>query len=150
MSDIFKDLVKLCDVEPCGSRVTCSPAPTDTDADYLVYVRSHREQDVADVVDILASAGFEWEGASEHYQCLCGNSFMSWRRDNVNLIVSSSPTFALRHRAATALCKALNLMSKPHRIAVFQAVLYGDKPAPEVFAPHDDGFYDFPEKGAPF
>ena len=108
--------------EPCGSRVTVNPPPTDTDADFLVLVMQY---DVAGVITRLANEGFTWEGSPEHYQTIVAGSFMSWRKDQVNLIVTASEDFALRHRAATSICKRLNLTVKADRIAVFKGVLYG-------------------------
>ncbi|MER9524013.1 hypothetical protein NKI96_10555 [Mesorhizobium sp. M0292] len=122
---LYDDLLAAsCLVEPCGSRVTCNPAPTDTDEDYLVEMPSGREDSVSRIVSLLAEAGFRWEG-TEHYQ-MAANEFMSWRRDDINLIVTANSDFARRHRAATHVCKRLNLMVKDDRIALFQAVLYGD------------------------
>lgn len=114
-----------CKVEPCGSRVTCSPAPTDTDRDYLVEIVSNASENVGSIVNHLSGYGFEWEGG-EHYQD-AASTFMSWRRGDTNLIVTADPTFADRHRAATAVCKRLNLLNKQDRIALFQAVLYGNQ-----------------------
>lgn len=111
-----------CTVEPCGSRVTCDPPPSDTDQDYLVEAP---QAAISDIVAFLSQANFRWEGASEHYQNVAQSDFMSWRRDDVNLIITANADFAKRHRAATALCKRLNLMVKADRIALFQAVLYG-------------------------
>lgn len=124
---LAETIATRCEIEPCGSRVTCNPAPTNTDADFLVFVKSGNEGDVSAVVAALAAAGFRWEG-SEHYQVEAACGFMSWRKDERNYIVSSSPLWVKRHRAATALCKRLNLMNKADRIAVFKAVLYGELP----------------------
>ena len=127
MEPIFETLEKIgCRVEPCGSRVTCSPPPADTDADYLVQILpgDNGRDTVASVVNELSGAGFQWEG-SEHYQDAAGE-FMSWRGDgNINLIVTADSVFADKHRTATALCKRLNLLDKRDRISLFQAVLYG-------------------------
>ncbi|NTS31393.1 hypothetical protein HQ945_09020 [Phyllobacterium sp. BT25] len=112
-------------VEPCGSRVTCDPAPIDTDQDYLVEVQSG-EAIVSSLVMVLVDFGFRWEG-NEHYQDAARNDFMSWRRDDINLIVTANYDFASRHRAATHVCTRLNLQNKDDRIALFQAVLYGNK-----------------------
>jgi hypothetical protein len=85
------------------------------------------------VVNLLSGAGFQWEG-NEHYQDASGD-FMSWRSaEKVNLIVTASAAFAARHRVATALCKRLNLMDKADRIALFQAVLYGNEWNGETWA----------------
>lgn len=114
-----------CVIEPCGSRITCSPPPVDTDQDYLVEIIDVSQSNVARVVHDLSSHGFKWEG-SEHYQSAAGD-FMSWRRDDINLIVTANHAFAERHRSATYVCTRLNLLHKPDRTALFQAVLYGNK-----------------------
>lgn len=111
-----------CIVTPCGSRVTCNPAPTDTDADYLVLVPSG-EKFAADIVAHLHQNGWNWDG-SEHYQSAI-DGFMSWKRDDANLIITSNAHFWERHNLATAVCKELNLMDKKQRIVLFQAILYG-------------------------
>jgi hypothetical protein len=121
-ADHWRELFE--DVEPVGSRVTCDPAPTTTDADYLCK-RSwwsgvpHRK---------LEAAGFRSE--SEHYDNEDEKGltrFLSYRRtgDNVNLIITSDQDFFERFLVATRLCTRLNLLNKPDREALFQAVLYG-------------------------
>lgn len=115
-----------CAVEPCGSRVTCNPPPDDTDQDYLVEIIDADRDRVARIVNALSGAGFTWEGTA-HYQDAAATNFMSWRNDEaINLIVTAHPDFARRHRVATAVCARLNLMDKQDRIALFQAVLYGN------------------------
>lgn len=122
---LFTNLRNMgCVIEPCGSRVTCDPPVMNTDADYLIECPS-AETAVSAVVHDISSAGYQWEGSSNHYQSCAVVGFMSWRRDDMNLIVTANPDFAKRHRIATALCARLNLMKKADRIAVFQAVLYG-------------------------
>jgi hypothetical protein len=126
-TEVFDQLKALgCVIEPCGSRVTCNPPPRDTDEDWLVAMPDKRDA-VSKVVNLLGGAGFRWEGNGEHYQDVAASTFMSWRNGSVNLIVSSSADFIRRHHAATSLCKRLNLLSKPDRIALFQAVLYGNE-----------------------
>lgn len=125
----FHEVVHLlekagCTLSACGSRVTCNPPPQHTDEDYLVAVPDTSEA-VAEVVNILSMTGFLWEG-NEHYQNEARSGFMSWRRDRHNLIVIAHPDLIRRHRAATYLCARLNLLDKADRIALFQAVLYGN------------------------
>lgn len=115
-----------CRVDPCGSRVTCSPPPENTDEDYLVEHVAGDEAGVGKMVSELGHAGFTWEGGI-HYQTVVGSGFMSWRKGSVNIIATCNKAFAAKHRVATALCKRLNLMHKPDRIALFQAVLYGNQ-----------------------
>lgn len=115
---------EIVSIEPCGSRVTCNPAPLDTDEDFLVEILRN-ERDVSQVVNALGALRFHWEGG-EHYQ-MAADTFMSFRRGNINLIVTANKLFADRHRTATWLCKRLNLLNKQDRIALFQAVLYGER-----------------------
>jgi len=114
-------LAARCTVTPCGSRVTCRPEPEFSDYDYLVVVPDARA--LSQAVSIMSSHGFMWEG-SAHYQDAAASGFMSWRFDEVNLIVTRDQEFARKHEVATKLCARLNLMNKKDRIAVFQAVLY--------------------------
>ena len=110
-----------CTVTLCGSRVTCSVVADSSDYDYLVVAPDM--QSTSDAVNAMSGDGFQWEG-SEHYQNVAASDFMSWRKDTVNLIVTSSPEFARRHALATKLCKRFDLLGKQDRIALFQAVLY--------------------------
>ena len=110
-------------ITPCGSKVTCNPPPEGGDTDYLVLIEDN-ENVIRKAISILSEQKFFWEG-SEHYQSAMGN-FMSWRKDDLNLIVTCNSTFAQKHKIASALCKKLNVMNKAHRIAIFQAILYGN------------------------
>jgi hypothetical protein len=120
-----QEIEKYAQLSPCGSRVTCDPPPSDTDEDWLVLAQDSHTLSL--LLDQLALAGFQWEGDTEHYQETTKDGFMSWRKGALNLIVTKSESFWERHRAATHVCKMLNLADKQHRIAVFQAVLYGRK-----------------------
>lgn len=128
LPDDVVEILKGCVVEPCGSRVTCNPPPVGTDRDFLVQVQDD-DGSVRDVANGLLEIGFTWEGA-QHYQD-AANAFMSHRRDDINLIVTRNGDFAMRHRAATHVCKRLNLPNKEDRIALFQAVLYGTQYEPK-------------------
>lgn len=112
------------EITPCGSRVTCRPAPDDTDADYLVVVATDAK--LSELMAHLATEQWKWEGATEHYQNIAANTFMSLRRGSDNLIVTRNRDFARLHKIATHICARLNLAAKPDRIMVFQAVLYGN------------------------
>lgn len=112
------------EVTPCGSRVTCNPAPVDTDTDYLVFVAT--DDHLSKLLTYLDKEGWQWEGATEHYQNVCANTFTSFRRGSDNLIVTKNRDFVRLHKIATRICTRLNIMEKPDRIMVFQAVLYGN------------------------
>lgn len=124
---VIAELEKLgAKVEPCGSRVTCSPAPTDTDEDYLVEL-PNTDSVRSDMSSLMSDYEFRLEGCTEHYNNATASGFTSWRRDDINFIITSDKEFARRHRAATYVCKRLNLLNKRDRIALFQAVLYGNQ-----------------------
>lgn len=122
---VVDGLTKIgCEVTPCGSRVTCNPPPVGTDADYLVACADD-DNAVRAVINTLSGAGFQWEG-SEHYQHTARSGFMSWRRGEDNFIVIADTSLVQRHKAATALCRRLNLLDKADRIAAFRAILYNE------------------------
>lgn len=113
--------------EPVGSRVTCNPAPTDTDRDTLVLIMASQAEDF---MAELESAGCEVE-LGDGYAADALNSgqsgrFQSYRLGEDNLIVTIDEKFYRRFVAATTVAKRLNLMDKADRIALFQAVLYGN------------------------
>lgn len=112
------------EVTACGSRITCDPAPTDTDADYLVVVNG--QGNLSRLCVFLNDEKWHWEDSTEHYQSLAHNTFMSWRKNDMNLIVTTNAEFARKHKIATRLCTRLNLMRKSDRIMVFQSILYGN------------------------
>jgi len=108
----------LANAEPVGSRVTCDPAPTDTDEDWLVLVREVP-------VEKLQEAGFSQEGSPEFYTGNDAGGFRSWRKGDLNVITTQSDEFYRLFLTATYLAKRFNLLRKQDRIALFQAVLYG-------------------------
>lgn len=111
--------------ELVGSRVTCNPAPTDTDQDVLVYVL---EEDFEDIACMLTDQGFDVSGSvPANFQIDAENAFQSWKLGELNLIFTANNMFYERFLAASCVAKRLNLLEKSDRIAVFQAVLYGNK-----------------------
>jgi hypothetical protein len=107
---------------PTGSRFICEPAPTTTDEDYLVVLQK------ADYIEplrtALDAAGFEWDVGEGYEEGTEDQKFWSYRRDDLNLLITADHEFARRHKLATQVCKALNLLEKKDRITVFQALLY--------------------------
>lgn len=119
------------EIAPVGSRVTCDPAPTDTDEDWLVLIR---ETDFHAAISAMSQAGFTLDNPNNHYRPE-QSTFNSWRGpNNVNLIVTSDREWHSRFLVATAVAKRLNLLAKADRIELFQAVLYGAPGTPV----HDD------------
>ena len=125
-------------VTAVGSRVTCNPPPETTDRDWLVLVDLNKFDFFA--AELLAD-GWEVGGSmvptDDNYlpESQRFNSFTKTIDGTPeNLIVTSSVDFHRRFLAASAVAKRLNLMHKPDRVALFQAVLYG--------ATTDDAFSD--------
>lgn len=109
-----------------GSRVTCDPAPTDTDCDWLVLVGDYN---LGGLCQDLMSGGWELGGSDlpDDVNVLPDDSkFLSYTKGDDNLIITTSLNFHRRFLAATAVSKRLNLLNKDDRIALFQAVLYGN------------------------
>lgn len=124
IQELLENAVKW---ELVGSRVTCSPPPADTDQDVLVLVNEERANLF---VFEMENIGFVVE-LGEGYAADALNSeesdrFQSYRLDDVNLIVTVDETFYKRFAFATAQAKRANLLNKAERIALFQAVLYGN------------------------
>jgi hypothetical protein len=113
-------------IRPVGSRVTCVPAPINTDADFLILPKDGR---FMSVVGTILNAGFERGGSTipdDGNRTDPSDRFVSFKKDDLNLIVVNSRPFFERFLAATSVAKRLNILAKPDRIVLFQAVLYGN------------------------
>lgn len=105
-------------VEPVGSRITCTPAPTTTDEDWLMLTDSNP-------AGVLKSLGFVQDRGPGFYTGNDDGQFRSWRRGEMNIITTPDSQFYERFLTATHLATRFNLLDKQDRIALFQAVLYG-------------------------
>lgn len=113
--------------EPVGSRVTCNPPPEDTDADYLCLI--DRGPNAATFYNLLHDNGFVNEsilptGEQKYGEMMREEDdiFESWRKDEVNIILTYSDSFFNKFMAASDVCRHLNLMNKEDRVMVFEAV----------------------------
>jgi hypothetical protein len=120
--EVFKDL--MVGITPTGSRHICNPPPMNTDDDYLVCCRdkAHREE----VVKRLLENGFEHDAGESYDGRELDGMFSSFRKGELNYIVTDDHEFARRHFHATHICRELNLKEKHDRIMVFRAFLYGE------------------------
>jgi len=110
-------LDKVVKMEYVGSRITCSPPPTDTDEDVLLLT-----DDLETLVGDCIEVGFTQDGAvGRAYP----KEFVSLRNGTMNFIITDNEEFFKKFMLATHVCKSLNVMEKSHRITVFQAILYG-------------------------
>jgi hypothetical protein len=110
-------LDKVVKMEYVGSRITCNPAPTDTDEDVLL-LTDDKKTLIGDCIEV----GFKWDSdATKSYP----DSFVSLRNGTMNLIITDDEEFFKKFMLATHVCKSLNVSPKRNRITVFQAILYG-------------------------
>ena len=113
------------EITQVGSRVTCNPAPTDTDDDYLAYVHSSNwiAFDASMNDNGFSVGGSRPEHADADY---LDNGFCSYTKGEINVIATANHEFVKKFMAATSVAKRLNLLNKEDRIALFQAVLYAN------------------------
>ncbi len=106
---------------PTGSRVICKPPVTDTDEDWLLHV-----EDAKSFEKVAEALGWSTPSETDEEYGLMPK-FLSYRRGELNLIVTDDREFYAAFDAATYAASCLNLLSKAERIMLFQAVLYGAK-----------------------
>lgn len=105
--------------------MTCCPAATGTDQDWLVLVAA---EDYDKLADHLEATGWEVGGSRvpEDVNYLPESQrFNSFVKGEDNVIITHSEEFHRRFLAASAMAKKFNLLDKADRITLFQAVLYG-------------------------
>jgi len=112
-------LDKVVKMEYVGSRITCNPAPTDTDEDVLLLT-----DDLKTLVGDCIEVGFTRDG---DHKATYPVGFVSLRNGSMNFIVTDDEEFFKKFMLATHVCKFLNVMTKVDRICVFQAILYGNE-----------------------
>lgn len=126
----LKKLFPEAQIFPTGSRYICSPPSMFTDVDFVVYCPRELSNDLikcgyvkSSVPDYGIAGDFE-------------GSFSSWRRGNVNLIHTTSITFADRHVIASHICKVHNVLSKYQRIVVHD-IVRSEKAKTELYQVED-------------
>lgn len=123
LSPVLLELLGQCE-QWCrvGSRVSCDPPPSDTDCDLLLLV-----DDYDGFVDQAVDDGWERAGSKiDDATDSTRSPFVSLVAGEFNLIVTEDKDFYRRFVAATRVATRLNLMDKGDRVALFQAVLYGN------------------------
>lgn len=134
-------------IEPVGSRVTCSPAPTDTDQDFLVLCKN--ESCFYDLIENLryvhdyelCGDGDYFVPADEGFQ---EDYFQSFRKGDLNYILTWHQEFFNDFMKATSIAKEYNLLHKHERVSLFQWVLYDNFCDSHSEALDEAGFVDVP------
>ena len=128
ISQELQEIINIADMHaPVGSRVTCNPAPTNTDEDYLLLIQS--KEKLVKIYEKLSKEGWVLGGSMiccENNYVQPHDKFQSFTKGCFNLIITESDVFYRKFMAATSVAKLLNVLDKNHRISLFQAVLYAN------------------------
>lgn len=123
LPDDIEDFCRAC--VPVGSRVTCDPAPTDTDQDVLCLLED--DEAFMSFENWLEKRGWTLEG--EKYGTL-SSEFSSWRKTicepvetEYNLILTDKEEWFDKFLKATLECKKANAMTKKERVAIFDSIM---------------------------
>lgn len=110
----------------CGSRVTCNPAPDDTDRDFIVLVKDGLWDEFCNTLftECWIQGGSSIPNEVNILAPECRFNSFTFGIDNI--IATLSPEFYRKFVAATHVSKQLNLLNKNERVMLFQAVLYGN------------------------
>jgi len=118
-----------------GSRVICDPPPTDTDEDYILLIPVAV---LGPLASHLLTEGYTKGGSlgpvegspfllSEHEYNSDGSVkteglFQSWKKGELNIILTANEQYFDDFVRATFLAKALNLTDKEDRVTLFRAL----------------------------
>lgn len=97
-----------------GSRVTCNPPPTDTDQDILVLFQPKQMDEAIDELDAN-----KWVREGEYGSAA---EFISYRRGEINLVLTDEEEWFDLFLKATELCTEANFLKKEDRIKCFDKV----------------------------
>ena len=100
-----------------GSRVTCRPAPTDTDDDRLLLITDHDELAAHTQ---LEKSGFLRCGGEGTAYAFPDDHWSAWRKGELNIILTTSEEFFDRFIMATKMCAHLNLLKREDRVTLFR------------------------------
>lgn len=136
----YVDKKLVLEVSHTGSREICSPAPTDTDDDYILLC----EPEYLKELEIQLTKNKWVRGGSMHNDLSDSpyegaevdrtSVFSSWKKQDgwneskLNFIVTISPEFYQNFVLATRLAKKLNLLKKEDRVTLFNSIVYNEFP----------------------
>ena len=109
-----------CKIWAVGSRTIDGAAKPDSDYDFLALSRGP-------IPDAIEDMGYKLLKGDAHYEPNEGG-FNSWRKVEVNLIVTQSQEFAEAFLRATAVAQKLALTDRDDRVTLLQAILYHVNP----------------------
>ena len=124
LQTILKDVLAMtASNHSTGSNYICNPPVTNTDIDFLLLIGE--DIDESELLDFLEDNDFE-QGGSRPVDdwSLTDFNFVSYKRGNLNFIITADKVFYDKFVYATKIAKLLNLVDKDQRVKLFQAVLY--------------------------
>lgn len=104
--------------ELVGSRITCNPPPTNTDQDILVLVKAIPFYQLEQDGWIMGA------GSNITYRNHDGDfKFLSFRKGDLNYIITTSDRFFDDFMTCTRLAKKFNLLLKEDRVLLFDTFM---------------------------
>lgn len=108
-----------------GSRVICPEScRPDSDWDFIALV-----EDLKSAASAVMALGFEPGGSLSHIEHIINSKthpFLSFRRGEVNLMLTQNLDHYEKFCLATRVCKSLKLAKRPDRVTVFEAITRGN------------------------
>lgn len=105
-----------------GSSVICNPPITDTDIDFIICENGGG----IELHEFLIGQGFHRSNQDAEEYDMESEGFVCYRKDNINLIITTNYDWYLKWVKATELAKKLNLREKEQRITLFKCILYDE------------------------
>jgi hypothetical protein len=117
-----------------GSRVICNPIPLNTDDDYLLLIATGNQETIQQLLTIDGyikggSLGAQWrkpleENPDYSMRRLDGTTFRSWKKGEINIILTCDKNYFENFYCATLIAKRLNLLRKEERVELFEAICF--------------------------
>ena len=123
-------------IVPTGSYFNCSPPVTSTDRDYLILSYFNIEAKLIEAGYVQTDSDPTKPKSTTNSIPAAKNGkdsllFTSWRRGNINIILTRDTDHFNKHKIAGYVCKRLNLMKKEDRIMIYDAIMAGVYQQPE-------------------
>ena len=140
--ELVKDIIKATgstEFEPVGSRTIPGAAGPDSDYDLLIFSKRYDSMwSKKEVVGKLRALGFVPDSPKRTVKGQYGETrtlsgygtgpFDSFRKDDINLILTGKKEFYKSFLEANKLAVAMKLTNRDDRVTLFKYVLYGELP----------------------
>lgn len=144
--ELAKNIIKAVnstEMETVGSRTIPGAAKPDSDHDILIYSNQYRNRwGTKKVVAKLFELGFKPDANGKQVKDAYGQTrtlpgygtgvFDSFRKGDINLIITGNKEFYNKFLTANKLAIAMGLTDRTQRVTLFKYILYGEMP--DVFS----------------